>query len=347
MQSDFEWAVIGAGPAGIAAVGKLLDKKISPAHIAWIDPNFQGGDFGTHWRKVSSNTRVKYFLKFFNACDAFAYTSAYNDFAIHRLPPEETCDISLVAEVLQSITEGLKQKVTNIQGTVQQLHASDRHWHLSLAGKVIQAKNVILAIGAIPKTLEYPGVATISLHTALDPDKLTRVLNAEDVVAVFGSSHSAILSLKTLLSHCQIKKVINFYLSPLRYAVALDDWILFDNTGLKGRAAEWARANIDGKLPPKLQRVHATAKNICDYLPQCNKAIYAIGFQKRTIRIPELLTLEHNNCNGIIAPGLFGVGIAFPQVKADPYGFHEARVGLWKFMEDLNQVMPLWLHYSI
>ena len=58
MHKIFSWGVIGAGPAGIATVGKLLDKGI-PAHdILWVDPYFQVGDFGRLWSQVSSNTRA-------------------------------------------------------------------------------------------------------------------------------------------------------------------------------------------------------------------------------------------------------------------------------------------------
>lgn len=34
-------AVIGAGPAGIAALGQMLDMSMGP--VAWIDPSFAGG----------------------------------------------------------------------------------------------------------------------------------------------------------------------------------------------------------------------------------------------------------------------------------------------------------------
>ena len=47
---SFEWAVIGAGPAGI-----------KPQHIAWIAPYFKVGDFGALWKKVESNTPVSDF----------------------------------------------------------------------------------------------------------------------------------------------------------------------------------------------------------------------------------------------------------------------------------------------
>ena len=56
--TDYKWTVIGAGPAGIAAVGRLLDHDIAPTDIAWIDPEFIAGDIGGKWRAVQGNTRV-------------------------------------------------------------------------------------------------------------------------------------------------------------------------------------------------------------------------------------------------------------------------------------------------
>ena len=60
----YAWTVIGAGPAGIAAVGKLLDHGIAPEEIAWLDPAFSAGDLGAKWRSVSSNTQVGFFLSY-------------------------------------------------------------------------------------------------------------------------------------------------------------------------------------------------------------------------------------------------------------------------------------------
>lgn len=53
--------------------------------------------------------------------------------------------------------------------------------------------------------------------------------------------------------------------------------------------------------------------------------------------------VKHNPMTGVIAPGLFGVGIAFPQAKVNRDGLLEHRVGLWKFMQYLNDVLPLWM----
>ncbi len=74
--TEYVWTVIGAGPAGIATVGRLLDHGIEPDEIAWIDPDFTGGDFGTRWRGVSSNTRVAGFLNYLAASPAFCFAEA-------------------------------------------------------------------------------------------------------------------------------------------------------------------------------------------------------------------------------------------------------------------------------
>lgn len=62
-----------------------------------------------------------------------------------------------------------------------------------------------------------------------------------------------------------MQKVINFYRSPCCYAIEMDDWILFDNTGLKGQSASWARENIDGVLPPNLIRYNVSEPNIARF----------------------------------------------------------------------------------
>ena len=63
-KKTYQWAVVGAGPAGIAAVGKLLDNGILAEDILWFDPHFKVGDLGLHWHNVSSNTKVKFFNDF-------------------------------------------------------------------------------------------------------------------------------------------------------------------------------------------------------------------------------------------------------------------------------------------
>lgn len=160
-------------------------------------------------------------------------------------------------------------------------------------------------------------------------------------MGVFGSSHSAVLVLANL---AKAKQIHNFYRSPHLYAVEMGNWILFDNTGLKGFAAGWAREHLDGHLPKNLKRTLVSDPTFKEVLAMCTKVIYAVGFEKRAIPIIEPYpnaTYQENV--GVIAPGIFGLGIAYPQAQLDPFGHKEYRVGLWKFMDYLNCVMPIWL----
>ncbi|WP_454782482.1 FAD-dependent oxidoreductase [Legionella sp. WA2022007384] len=343
-KKTYQWAVIGAGPSGIAAVGKLLDNGVSPEHILWCDPYFKVGDLGLYWRNVSSNTKVKLFKNFLLAVQSFRYLEA-PDFQLNHLPIEETCTLRYVVEPLQWISDHFVQKVQAVKTTIHNMFLSKRLWSLCSDSQTYQAKNVILATGALPSALNYPGLKVIPFDIAIDKEKLSSVARRDETYGVFGSSHSAIIILKHLVE-LDVKKIINFYRSPCSYAIDMGEWILFDNTGLKGQSAAWAREHIDGVLPPNLVRYNVSEPNIARFLPECDQVIYAVGFeQRKSIVIGDYEYSRHNPYVGIIGPGLFGLGIAYPETKADTYGNVESQVGLWKFMVYLNKVMPIWLKY--
>jgi hypothetical protein len=100
----YEWSVIGAGPAGIASVGLLLDAGVAPHSILWVDPEFKVGDFGTKWCEVSSNTTVKLFKEFLFDIKSFDYQKRNCAFNIDKLPAHGFCQLKHVAEPLQYIT---------------------------------------------------------------------------------------------------------------------------------------------------------------------------------------------------------------------------------------------------
>ena len=341
----YTWTVIGAGPAGTAAVGKLLDQGVAPEKIAWIDPAFAGGDLGGKWRSVSSNTQVGLFLSYLNDSAAFRFSSA-PPMPLQEVDPQETCALALIADPLVWIIEHLRERVQVFQTTATALFLERRQWRIETQQQELTSKNVILAVGAVPKKLSYPHLDEIPLEVALDPEKLAQQPLENATVAVFGSSHSTMIALPNLLRQ-PVKRVINFYRSPLRYAVYLDDWILFDDTGLKGQAAAWARENIDGVHPERLERCWIGSPDFIEKIAACDRVIYTVGFERRTLPVTKQWgPLDYNPVNGILAPGLFGLGVAFPEFATDRYGYGQYRVGLKKFMDHLNAVLPLWLRYA-
>ncbi|ACJ18139.1 CBU_1268 family Dot/Icm T4SS effector [Coxiella burnetii] len=348
---NFDWAVVGAGPAGTAAVGELLDAGVDAQSIAWIDLHFQVGDFGRYWGEVTSNTRVHLFLEFLTGYRAFNYANKTCSFPIDSFEKTNFCLLKHVAEPLQWIADYMRNRVVSYQTYVNELSVQKAEWHLQTQHKSIKAKKVILATGAYPKTLPFheklnEKISPIEIYDALHPLKLAKRCQAEDTVAVFGSSHSSMLIIREL-TKIGVKKIINFYLAPIRFALPLGDWILYDNTGLKGETAKWVRENIIQQCLPSVERYPSTEENIRQFLPQCTKTIYAVGFFQRAPLIREINLSDYDVCTGIIAPGLFGTGIGFPRQVTTPLGATEMNVGLWKFMHDIRKVMPIWQQYGL
>lgn len=343
--TDYTWTVIGAGPAGIAAVGRLLDHGVAETQIAWIDPRFGAGDFGGKWRAVPSNTTVAHFRDYLTASPSFGLADS-PAFELDTLAPQQTCPLGLVADPLVWISQRLCARVDPLRTVATELVLRDRRWVVGTEAGPITSAKVVLATGSVPKKL--PGIACeeIPIETVLDPQKLSAEPLDGATVAVFGSSHSTMIALPNLLA-TPVEKVINFYRSPLRYAVPLGDWTVYDDTGLKGQAACWARENIDGTHPDRLERHRVDDPDSAEILRRCDRVVYTVGFERRRLpSTPQWAALECDAATGILAPGLFGLGIAFPEYWIDPLGSGQYRVGLRKFMQRLDTVLPLWLRYG-
>lgn len=346
MTKKYAWTVVGAGPGGIAAVGLLLDNGVSGQDILWIDPHFEAGDFGHFWGEVNSNTRVLLFRKFLWGVSHFHYADRSKQFAFDALDEKDFTTLDSVTDPLLWITQELSKQVVTKKTNVTALQIVDGAWKLQTHEDDFHSEKVILAIGSEPKSLTFPGIKEITLQEALTPSLLKKSCRPDDTIAVFGSSHSAMIAIRNLVE-AGVKKIVNFYQSPLKYAVLLDDWILYDDTGLKGETAEWVRENVSKRCLPQITRYLSTEENLDLHLSACNKAIYAVGFQQRHIPVTGVSLAHYDISNGIIAPGLFGLGIAFPVVVTDPFGRPEANVGLWKFLKNLRRTLPLWERYGL
>lgn len=323
MTQLFEWVVVGAGPAGIAAIGGLLDADVKPAEIMWIDPRFRVGDFGTAWRYVHSNTPVEYFVNFYQHNQSFrGFGSTYPGFMVDKLALDSNCPLMIAAEPLLWITQHLREQLSSLQDEVASLSYVDHYWKLTLAsGKSILAKKVVLAIGSQAKELNFSGTPSISLATALNPIELKNEVVQGDSVFVFGSAQSA-KSVVDNLSKIKTKRTVLFY-----------------------RSENSLERHFEGKDLASIEVLPMTPKNLLIEMPNCTKAIYAIGFKRRHIPIvglPE--NYGYDLKTGEIAPGIFGLGIAFPEIIPNENGQQAYRVSaIWPFMKRLKKVMPYWL----
>lgn len=351
-------AVIGAGPAGLACVGNLLDrlKMTGNDRILWIDPHFSAGRL-EKYPQVPSNTKVCLFTKFAEACVSFkcegskTYKSLTSDF-----DPQSGCELKWAAELCKELTAGIKGQVETFQGQVDTIEHIGNFWNVRVLDHCFKTNLVFLATGSRPR--EMPVSSTeeiIHLDDALNPQILDSKLSISDTIAVYGSSHSAILVLKNLLnSPTPPTRIINFYRQEAKFAefpdpVNCPDKILHDNTGLKGETAEWARSwiflsaeDLEKKFNGKLLR-NKTNKSSADY--SVDKSVYAIGYERNPLPTiiyasvpldPSLIdytpTGQLKTREIDVIEGLFGFGIAFPERVVDLDGSSEAAVGLWKFM---------------
>lgn len=341
------WAIVGAGPAGITVVGLLLDLGVSPNDIFWIDPEFAVGRIGKYYENVPANTKTKLFISFLESCKTFAAVQSPSIAALSSYDLEKEYPLSIIIDPLKDITEHLKHTVHALQGSLRSLDFTDNHWNVSVQtaeeNQRFQVGHVVLATGSHPRTLDYDCKETIPLDIALDKPSLAQIVTEHDSVAVVGSSHSAILLLK-FLSEIKVKRIINFYKNPLLYAIDMGTWLLHNANGLKGETAQWAQEVLEKNPPANLIRLYNSPEARDAWLPVCNKIIYAIGYEQNQLPIINGgQSVTYDDHSGVIAPRLFGIGIAFPEAHTDPLGNKEHRVGLNSFMDYAQRVVPQWL----
>ncbi|KAA8642229.1 hypothetical protein EYZ11_009013 [Aspergillus tanneri] len=379
--------VVGAGPAGLAVMGNLLEKQLG-GKIAWVDPYFQGGRVNRKYREVPSNTKVSLFQAYATAVQPFRSVinstripSAFSTLA--KLDQEKTCHLHHAADMLKGLSDGIVKmdQVYPCQGfvTAANLVENTSSWTVRIMRQdsrdeiEVVTPRLILCTGSSPTEVSIPvaghDIQRLDLDVVLKPSDLASYLprNVPHTVAVVGASHSAILALLNLVdlarsSHPHLR-VKWFTRHPLRYAEYMDGWILRDNTGLKGLAADFARQQLEDEMLPQSEAGQFVTKVDCGrdqeaaqyerHLPSCSHLVQAIGFTRDPL--PELSVNGHalvpeydsetgnfHDHQGRVISGLHGAGIAFPEQVTDPHGNVEHAVGFWKFMRFIKRACPQW-----
>lgn len=390
-QSRYAAVVVGAGPAGICAVGNMLERRLGP--ILWVDDAFDGGRVNKSYREVPSNTKTKLFIDFAEAVSPFRQildrTPGPNAIDhLRGLEQDKGTRLGNAADMLVMLTNGLFKTpgVEVRKGRVESASLdANKGWTVTLdlssggdspmsePSRVVSDR-VILCTGSSPSSqtlpVQVPGLEELDLDTTLSPTRLAQIIpSAQSItVAVIGASHSAILVLLNLsrmaLSTHPNLKIKWFTRHSLRYAVFMDGWILRDNTGLKGEAAEWAKQNLEPERFPDspvskcvIPINYSRDNEVQEYekhLPGCDYIVQAIGYNRdplpRLKRGSDDVRVDYDPLTGALKdsakgdniPGLYGAGIAFPERVTDPQGNVEYSVGFWKFMRYMKRVTCDW-----
>jgi hypothetical protein len=341
---DAEWLVVGAGPAGILTIGLLHDLGIPYNELAWVDPEFNVGRMGEYYQNVPANNQTGPFIDFINECRSFNECVSESLEELRKSNRDDFPCLCVVVKPLQDITNYFLTKLKSEKGFLENLYFENNTWHAQVQGKKITANHVVLATGAEPRCLNNENCSVIPLDQALDPNKLEQYIKDSKVIGVFGGAHSAILLLKFLYD-LKTQHIINFYRSPIVYTVDPTQVSLNSIMALKGATAQWARQVLEGENPPSsIVRIRSTDENIDLFLPLCDKVIYAIGYKPSNLPLTEeYQNIGYNPTNGIIAPRLFGIGLAFPEQLCTLDGQTASRVGLTSFMDYAQRVIPQWV----
>lgn len=327
----YEWAIVGAGFAGITALAVLIDGGVNASTIAWIDPEFNVGRVGKYYREVPGNIQTQHLIEYVNNCPYFKNISSAALDALYTYPAEQFQLLHVIVDPLIDFTAHLQNMVVPIKNSITSLTRCGDYWALESSDVVLHAKKVILAIGAHPKSFNY-GIPEISLDDAFNRNKLEQLVSIDDCVAVFGGMHSALLVLKNLSECCCVKQIINFYLEDYFYG----------SPGLEGATAQWAHDVLEKQPPTNLIRVINTAENRQALFPLCTKAIYAVGYESNKILINGSSDITFDEYTGIIDENLYGIGIAFPPTGI--FNGHKiAKNGLYAYLVYAKKLIPRWI----
>ncbi|RAK79986.1 uncharacterized protein BO72DRAFT_424048 [Aspergillus fijiensis CBS 313.89] len=384
MATTYDAVVVGAGPGGMAAVAASLDAGAQK--ILWIDPAWQGGRLNSLYREISSNTTVAIYLKAINSSQALrsitdSTPSPNAVTALEAIDHNSTCQLSVAGDMICMLIEGLlaRPEVEKLTATVEEAHLDKNIWTLKTtpaSPSPIKTTRTILSTGSQPRTptthQKYnPNLHQLDLDTCMRRSLLPSLLpgNQPSTIAVIGNSHSGILVVRNLYELAQSSPahraitILNFHRRPIKYAIYTDDGIIFDNTGLKGATAEWAREVLERSPDPEIVRFVDDGEDeeaaFREWLPRCTHVVWAVGYERGPIprvyvegsRVDGSLEFDMRSSGFRVrgweendeVKGLYGTGIAFPEEVEDPEGHVEAAVGVAKFVAFTQRVKGRWM----
>jgi hypothetical protein len=246
-------------------------------------------------------------------------------------------------------------------------------WTVTIGNKHATAPRLYLCTGSHPTPADFadhhnPSIHRLDLDQVLVKSSLPSLLPDSDItIAVIGSSHSGILVCRNLYEVAHDRqiaglgrlKIKNFQRSGIRYAEYREDGIVYDNTGLKGATADWARKVME----PNMHRDTIEQIKLGDdeddvysqHLGACTHIVYATGYTANALppttirgeRIEGDMRFDHATAEfklgGKVVQGLHGCGIAFPEETTDPEGHREMAVGVAKFFKFAERIKGDWV----
>jgi len=370
---SFEYTVVGAGPSGIIAIVRILEKLFQDTQncieacrlakkVCWIDDHFSVGAFGQQWKNVPGNTTAaKYqtvYKEMYTILKLYGISKPSFQFELDLEEAHYTSLLKTAAEPLLWMTEQLMKIITPIKGKATKAISSNDGLEIDIQTKTqyekIHSKKCILAIGGEAKIVStmptHQKHKIIPLEIALDLILLNKFIEAHPAllkrcILVQGSSHSAALAVWNLLAcGATVKQIMNKPYNYYRSQKNPDGTtrVYYENDGLKGKVAEFTLALESGKIFADKWSCeiheHANSKDFSTY----DFVIFAIGLQPvNSLTINEIPSsaLSYNlHTSETRIPGVFVVGAGYPLLASDG----SKNVGISKFWPDMGKAASTW-----
>lgn len=191
---DFEYMIIGSGPAGTAAALKLAKSK---KRIAIVESHFLGGsDINT--RDIPYATALNFANTYHNAITS---PELRNQDFIYSLPISVSHQINTITAISDQYKAKLeKSKVVHLSGHA---HFLDKHT-ITIADKQFTSNYFILATGSNLKTSEITGLDSVSYLT---PETAIKIRRSPQVALIVGGGSTG-CEIATFYAELGIKVII-------------------------------------------------------------------------------------------------------------------------------------------
>ena len=326
--------VVGAGPAGCFFLACLPPERLSQVMV--FERACIGGDLCRLYAEVVANlTRAE-------MCRAFRNVPQWSQVPLTVLDAyaEDACPrLADVCLQLRILMKPILAQVKLYAEDVLEVRQSVGGWVLKTAHGSHEVQQVVLCTGADPRVLHYPK-PHIPLEMALSPTLLATYLRGGEKVVVFGTSHSGTLVLRNLRQIGCRTTAVHRSETPFRWARN------HDPEGLKQESAVIADEIVGrawGPETPTLLPVSSSVELVRAVM-EADYVIYAVGFDGRRPRLMGLNGIDVGNNyspeTALIAPGMWGFGIAYPAMYEMPRGGQAPDIGFQGFVSHILKCIP-------
>lgn len=293
----YKYCIIGFGISGQLLLLELLKANVNSSDIIVCDETFLGGELVLKYGSVLSNTP---WHKTKTALEKYTLTTNLPQFSLDECTPVRDIAKACLRAALDAgkDVEKITTRVITLQYTTE--------WNIQHSFGSLQATTVFITIGGNEKGLDI-SIPTIPLSIALDREQLKHIVSPQDIITVFGTSHSGTIVLDNLeqlqvQSYGIFKTSEPFQFEPEAYA------------GLKEGSATIAKSIMKNEYKQITIIPWNNPLLIHKILTKATKAVVATGFTSKSIFGKEFQSYDPSTGKISAGTNIYGFGLAYPGV---------------------------------